>query len=177
MTDAAWDRGLLVTTAAAANAVSVADYTASMIHLCLKRVWQHALHLRERREWRKLDPGAGGYGSRVVLISLGQIGRRVAERLLRSDVRVIGHDLFPREDLTAAGVEYVGLEELFATLRRGEPAHAAVGQHDQHGRRGVAAIDEAGARRCSTPPAGGSSTTPPWPACWRIGRTCWRFLT
>src|SRR5207244_2567072 len=39
ITDAAWDRGITVTSAYAANAIPVAEYTVSMILLSLKRVW------------------------------------------------------------------------------------------------------------------------------------------
>ncbi len=41
MTDAAWDRGIRVTTAYAMNAVPVAEFTVSQIVFCLKWGYQH----------------------------------------------------------------------------------------------------------------------------------------
>ena len=115
LTDAAWDRGLLVTSAFAANAVPVAEFALAQVVMCLKDVWRTARLTRETRQLPRPTP-AGCYGSTVGLLSLGAIGRLVAE-LLRDTlaVRVLAHD--PFADAAAAAslnVELVELPRLFA---------------------------------------------------------------
>ena len=115
MTQAAWDAGLVVTSAAAANAVSVAEFTVAQVFMCLKRVWQHDRALQATRQWQAGEPGAGGYGSRVGLISLGQIGRLVARKLADSDVELLAYDTRQDAEAQRLGVRYATLEEIFAT--------------------------------------------------------------
>lgn len=116
MTPAAWKRGLRVTSAAAANAISVAEFTVAQVTMCLKRIWQHDRQLQATRVWRGGEPGATGYGSRIGLVSIGHIGRLVAQRLADWDVEVVVYDIYRDEELAARfGFRYVGLEELFAT--------------------------------------------------------------
>lgn len=110
-----WDRGVRVTSAYAANAVPVVEYTLSQILFSLKHGWQHALSsLRDKRERDKHIP-PGAYGSTVGIVSLGMIGRGVCERLKTFDMNVIAYDPFAKEqDATELGVELVYLEPLFA---------------------------------------------------------------
>ena len=117
MTDAAWDRGIAVTTAAAANAVPVAEFTVAQIVMGLKRVWQSAAAMRRDRAFRRPTDPPGCYGSTVALLSLGLIGRMVAGRLRDGfDLRVIAYDPFAPADVAAElGVELVGLDEAFAS--------------------------------------------------------------
>lgn len=114
VTDAFWAREILITSAAAANAVPVAEFTLAQILLSLKRTWFYALEGKRTGQWveRRLVPGA--YGSTVGLISLGLIGRRVAELLRPFDVRVIAYDPFVSQATAAElGVELVSLDEVF----------------------------------------------------------------
>lgn len=116
MTEAAWDAGIVVTTAASANAVPVAEFTVSQIYMCLKNIWRQAFTLREEHQWRRIDPGAGGYRSRVGLVSLGEIGRRVVEKLADSDLEVLAYDIRPDYDFARrVGFEFVSLEEIYST--------------------------------------------------------------
>jgi phosphoglycerate dehydrogenase-like enzyme len=56
-----------------------------------------------------------GYGSVVGLVSLGQVGRRVAERLGDLEITVLAHDPFAPESLfSELDLEPVSLEDLFA---------------------------------------------------------------
>jgi phosphoglycerate dehydrogenase-like enzyme len=114
MTDAAWERGLVVTTAASANAVPVAEFTVAQIVLSLKATWQTLRDNRLHHACRKPSV-AGGFGSTVSLISLGMIGRMVAERLRDGyDLEVLACDPFcPEDDARRLGVTLVELDEAF----------------------------------------------------------------
>ena len=114
VTDALVRRGVVVASAAAANAVPVADYAVGVTHLALKRFWELAGTAPRGEVDKDVVPGA--YGSRVGLVALGAVGRLVAERLRGTDLDVVAHDPYvgPAE-AAALGVRLVGLPELFAT--------------------------------------------------------------
>lgn len=118
VTDALWQRGIRLTSAWGANAEFVAPYALAQIVLSLKRAWHFAGKVRAEGGYRPRTPVPGLYTSTVGLVSLGQIGRRVA-RLLQQTlpaVRVLAYDPFvsPAE-ASALDVELTGLEELFRT--------------------------------------------------------------
>jgi phosphoglycerate dehydrogenase-like enzyme len=113
-TDAAWDRGIVICSAWAANAVPVAEFTLAQIIFSLKRGWHFALSIKRAQAWVPKEPVPGAYGSTVGLISLGMIGRMVAERLKTLDVSVIAYDPFVTAETAAAlGVGLVPLDEVF----------------------------------------------------------------
>jgi len=115
VTDAMWDRGIVVTSAAHANAVPVAEFTVAAIVMSLKRVWHVSRRVRETSQFPARTGIPGMYGSTVGLIGLGMIGRMVAERLHGYDVHVLAHDPYVSVgDAAALGVERCGLDELFA---------------------------------------------------------------
>ncbi|WP_078872054.1 hydroxyacid dehydrogenase [Streptomyces sp. NRRL S-337] len=95
ITDACWERGLAVTSAAAANALPVAEYTLAAILLANKRVL-HSAHryrtLRGPHDWQRELAGAGNYHRTVGVIGASRIGRRVIELLRPFDLRVLLHD-------------------------------------------------------------------------------------
>ena len=115
-TDALWRRGITVCSAAALNAQPVIEYTLGAILLSFKRAWHQDRAIREHRTYTPLNgvPSATGFGPTVGLVSLGLIGRGVAERLRSYDVNVLAHDptLSP-ERAADAGARLVGLPELF----------------------------------------------------------------
>jgi phosphoglycerate dehydrogenase-like enzyme len=114
VTDACWDRGLLVTSAVAANAVPVAEYTLAVMLLGLKRFWQQAEAYHAGRPRQSITI-AGAYRSTVGLVSLGTIGRLVCGLLKPFDVRIVAYDPFAKPaDAAALGVELVSLDEVFA---------------------------------------------------------------
>jgi phosphoglycerate dehydrogenase-like enzyme len=115
VTDAFWERGIVISSAAAANAIPVAEFTLAQIFMSLKRTWFYVLEGKRSGEWVQRRPVPGAYGSTVGLISLGLIGRRVAELLRPFDVQVIAYDPFV-SGATAAelGVELVSLDEVFS---------------------------------------------------------------
>jgi len=115
-----FDRGILLTSAWAANAVPVAEFTFAQIILSLKKVHRFSSALRETGHWSReqehLDVVPGGYGSVVGLVSLGKIGHLVLQWLKLLDVRVRVYDI-NLDEITASelGVETCSLEELFRT--------------------------------------------------------------
>lgn len=109
-----WERGIVITSAAAANAVPVAEYTLGQILLCLKGVWFYARHVREARALRQDVHFPGGYGSTVGLISMGLIGRRVLELLKPFDLKVLAYDPFLTSvEAAELGVELCALDDIF----------------------------------------------------------------
>lgn len=117
MTDAAWDRGIRVTSSYAANAIPVADFTLAQVILCLKSHYAFARAVRELRHYpdRQAIPLAGTYHSTVGLVSMGMIGRLVVQRLSMLDVKIVAYDPFvSTEEAAELGVEMVSLEEVFS---------------------------------------------------------------
>ncbi|MFD5295158.1 hydroxyacid dehydrogenase [Streptomyces mutabilis] len=118
VTEACWERGIEVSSAAAANALPVAEYTLSMILLTGKRVLERARDYRASRErgnWLRTPRGVGNYRRTVGILSASLIGRRVVELLRPHDVDVLLHDPYVSDaDAAELGVELVGLPDLFA---------------------------------------------------------------
>jgi phosphoglycerate dehydrogenase-like enzyme len=113
-TPAFWQRGLLITSSYAANAVPVVEYTLAQILLCLKKTWQYVLGIKREGRYINPLPVAGAYGSTVGIISLGMIGRMLSERLRTFDLNVIAYDPFvSAETAGALGVTLCGLDEIF----------------------------------------------------------------
>jgi phosphoglycerate dehydrogenase-like enzyme len=113
VTEEFWARGIRISSAWVANAVPVSEYTLACIIFGLKAIWQHAAATRQERQFYRL-PVAGAFGSTVGLVSLGMVGRKVAERLTSLDVHVIAYDPYvTTEEGAALGVEMVSLEDVF----------------------------------------------------------------
>lgn len=116
VTPESFARGVRITSAAAANAIPVAEFAMAQIVVALKHGWRYVLSSRAARATapRLAEPGANG--SVVGLVALGAAGRATARLLARHDVVVQASD--PYADPVAAeelGVRLVGLDELFAT--------------------------------------------------------------
>ncbi|MYW69962.1 hydroxyacid dehydrogenase [Streptomyces sp. SID8379] len=118
VTDACWERGIAVSSAAAANALPVAEYTLAMILLYGKSVLERAHDFgrtRERGNWLLTTGEVGNYRRTVGLLSASLVGRRVIELLKPFDFEVLLHDPYVSEaEAAALGVEWVKLPELFA---------------------------------------------------------------
>lgn len=116
VSDAAWERGIIITSAYAANAVPVAEYTLSQILFCLKRGWQMAMMIKRDGAYPHPRPTVpGAYRTTVGIVSLGMIGRKVCELLKNFDMKVIAYDPFASaQDAAELGVELCSLDELFA---------------------------------------------------------------
>lgn len=114
VTPAVWEAGIAVSSAAAANAVPVAEYTLAVVLLAGKRVLAAAHAFRSTRTPTTSADAGGNYGSTVGLLSASLVGRRVAQLLAPHDVRVLLHDPYvPDAAVRALGAEPVGLDELF----------------------------------------------------------------
>ncbi len=112
--DTFWERGITVCSAYAMNAVPVAEYTLAAILFSLKNAWRYALGAKRLGRHPERVPCAGGYGSRVGIISMGMIGRLVRERLRPFDLEVYAYDPFvTQEQAMALGVEMMTLEDIF----------------------------------------------------------------
>ncbi|MEV7400038.1 hydroxyacid dehydrogenase [Streptomyces sp. NPDC091267] len=118
ITEACWERGIEVSSAAAANALPVAEYTVAMVLLSGKRVLERARDYRadhHRDNSLATSTEVGNYGRTVGILSASLIGRRVIELLRPYDLRVLLHDPYVSEaEAAALGVRPVGLGELFA---------------------------------------------------------------
>lgn len=115
-TEAFWERDdLLVTNAAHANAIPVAEYCLATILFSLKLGWRHIRTVRATRTWQWEPSVPGGFGSTVGLVSLGEIGRRTLELLQSFDLDICVFSTSLTEDAARKlGVRRLGLEDLFA---------------------------------------------------------------
>lgn len=112
--DAFWERGVVVSSAYAINAVPVAEYTLATILLSLKNYWFHAFEIKRAARLTERVRCAGAYGSRIGLVSLGMIGRLVRDRLRAFDLEVLAYDPYVApEDAAAIGVKLVSLDDIF----------------------------------------------------------------
>ncbi|GGJ93595.1 2-hydroxyacid dehydrogenase [Streptomyces camponoticapitis] len=118
ITDACWERGIVVASAAAANARPVAEYTLAAILFAGKRVFGTAHRHRELRaphDWHQELGGAGNYRRTVGIVGASRIGRRVIELLRPFDLDVLLYDPYvDAAEAAALGVEPVTLIELCA---------------------------------------------------------------
>lgn len=117
--EACWERGLLVSSAADANAIPVAEYTVAMIVLANKRILQIARALHTTRTDvlpEQLFPDMGNYRKRVGIIGASKIGRHVIRLLAPYELDVVVADPYlSAAEATALGVELVSLDELVAS--------------------------------------------------------------
>ncbi|WP_378254475.1 hydroxyacid dehydrogenase [Actinomadura gamaensis] len=118
VTEACWERGISVSSAAAANALPVAEFTLAAILFAGKRVLPIAARYRRERsrpEWVEPDANWGNYGLTVGIIGASLIGRRVIELLRPFDVEVLVFDPYLGEDeARKLGVRRAELSELAA---------------------------------------------------------------
>ncbi|MFG2113943.1 hydroxyacid dehydrogenase [Streptomyces sp. NPDC048718] len=115
VTDACWERGITVTSAAAANALPVAEYTVAAILFAGKRVLRSArqyAELRTEQPWADESAAWGNYRRTVGIVGASRIGRRVLDLLRPFDLEVLLYD--PYMTAPPPGVELVGLDELCA---------------------------------------------------------------
>jgi phosphoglycerate dehydrogenase-like enzyme len=117
MTEAAWKRGLVITTSAAANSATTAEFCLGEILFSLKHGWRF---IRDaRKSWRTAyihQDIPGLYGSRIGLVSFGRVARRLACLLRSLPLEVVAWDPVQSDELLLEhGVTPCDLETLFAT--------------------------------------------------------------
>ncbi|MET2013007.1 hydroxyacid dehydrogenase [Microbacterium chocolatum] len=115
---AAWERGVVVATAAEANSIPVAEFTLGCILLALKRSWLASARLRGVVTGGVPSSSSGlemvGTYNRVVgIIGASRIGRRLIDLLRPFDVDVLVYDPFVTQaDANDMGVELTNLDAL-----------------------------------------------------------------
>ena len=110
-----WERGILVTTAADANAQPVAEYALAMIILSAKEVFRaRALYRRSQTiDHRSEFASAGCNGRRVGLVGASRIGRRVLQLLAGFDFEIWLSDPYvDAREASRLGVRLASLEDL-----------------------------------------------------------------
>ncbi|MFC8828788.1 hydroxyacid dehydrogenase [Streptomyces sp. NPDC057137] len=113
VTQAVWERGVAVSSAADANARPVADFTVAAITLAAKKALPTAARYRDG--WPSFAEREGAYGRSVGIIGASRIGRRVIARLASSgnDTRILLSDPYvSRADAEALGARLCDLDEL-----------------------------------------------------------------
>ncbi|NYI03946.1 hydroxyacid dehydrogenase [Allostreptomyces psammosilenae] len=119
VSDAVWERGLVVVSAADANNEPVAEFVYAHVVLALKDVHRRSRHIAETGALPPLEAVPGIYGQSVGLVSFGSTARKVARRLRRLDAEVLAWDPFQDDGaFRAEGVTRVaGLRELARASR------------------------------------------------------------
>jgi len=119
VTEAFWESGAVVCSAWAANAIPVAEFSLAQILLGLKQTHRAATLYRQQIVHSEITPHIlGNYKSKVGIISLGMIGRLVAEYLKRFDVQVLAYDPCVSEaEARDAGVILTDLDEIFRSCQ------------------------------------------------------------
>lgn len=117
---AAWDRGIVVSSATDANAVPVAEFTLASIIYAGKQVRSMERSYRawggDKERVLREHPQASNLGRTVGLVGLGRIGRRVADLLRSLDCRVLVYDPYATvADEDRHGVELVSLSTLMGS--------------------------------------------------------------
>ncbi len=115
VSDAFWERNIILTTAASANAIPTAEFAFSQIIFSLKRGWYHVLKMKKHKEETRREEAAGAYGATVGLISLGAVGRHVAKLLQNLEVKVIAFDPYVSGiRASELNIQLHSLEEVFS---------------------------------------------------------------
>lgn len=114
------DAGVLVTNAADANALPVAEFTLAAILISNKRVMDFRRLYREARTTPLpgglADAPIGNWRRTIGLVGASRIGRRVIELLRPFDFEVLLFDPYvPADEAARLGVRALSLDELMAT--------------------------------------------------------------
>jgi phosphoglycerate dehydrogenase-like enzyme len=120
VTDAVFERGVVVTSAAAANAVPVAEYAVAAVLFANKGVFLVRERLRDPSVTVPLDlTRVGNCGARVGIVGASIIGRLVIDALARTDLELAVYDPYlSAEEAAHLGVEKVDdLTELCSSVR------------------------------------------------------------
>ena len=113
ITQACWDRGLVVCNAVQANAVSVAEYTLAAILFTGKNAFALRDAFRDKEPDPHADATLGNFRRRVGVIGASRVGRRLLELLRPLDFVVTLADPYVQPDEAASlGVTLLPLDDL-----------------------------------------------------------------
>jgi phosphoglycerate dehydrogenase-like enzyme len=116
VTLACWERGIVVSTAAEANALPVAEFTLGMILLAGKATHVIARRYRQQRRppaLRSEFPKIGNYRRTVGIVGASRIGRRVIALLRPFDLDVVVSDPYlDQAQARELGVQVAELDDL-----------------------------------------------------------------
>ncbi|MEU7135364.1 hydroxyacid dehydrogenase [Streptomyces sp. NPDC046261] len=115
LTPAAWERGIIVSAAAAANAGPVADYTYALIVLASKKALPSAAAYSTRSRWPAFGERTGADARTVGVVGASRIGRLVIDRLRTADAgyRILLYDPYvSAADAAQLGATAVDLDTL-----------------------------------------------------------------
>jgi phosphoglycerate dehydrogenase-like enzyme len=121
VTEEFWERGIVITSAAEANAIPVAEFTYAQIVLAGKRAQYLARDPRRyRAEWRALldSDRYTNYGRRIGIVGYSRIGRRVVAHLQQLDnAEVLVSDPYADPDAVArGGARLASLDEVLRAV-------------------------------------------------------------
>jgi phosphoglycerate dehydrogenase-like enzyme len=121
VTEEFWERGIVITSAAEANAIPVAEFTYAQIVLAGKRAQYLARVPRlHRNGWRALldSDRYTNYGRRIGIVGYSRIGRRVVAQLRQLDsAEVLVYDPYADPDAVAgAGARLASLDEVLRSV-------------------------------------------------------------
>ncbi|MFB3879614.1 MAG: hydroxyacid dehydrogenase [Armatimonadota bacterium] len=116
LTEEFWRRGILITSAWAANAVPVIEYTIAAITFGLKKALQASELTRAKRTFAVPRDMRGLYRARIGVIGAGMVGSGVLEKLKGYQVETFCYDPFlSAQRARELGTSQMALEELFRT--------------------------------------------------------------
>ena len=113
-----YDRGIVVLSAAAIIADSVAEYTLWAMLSMQRDLYDYERVMKGERGWKRAGGGFAHelYRKKVGIVAASMVGRRVIQLLKPFACDVVVYDPYLSEaDSEALGVRQVSLEELFAT--------------------------------------------------------------
>ncbi len=114
-TEASWARGITVASAAAINAIPVAEYTLAAILFSLRHGWYYERQALLHGAFPSRRPMPGACGTTVGLIALGMVGQRTCELLRPFELEVIAHDPYASDaDFARLGARRATLDEIFS---------------------------------------------------------------
>lgn len=114
VTDALWERDILITSAQDINAIPTAEYTLATILFSLKHGWELAAQTRQEQRFPERINVPGIYGACIGIISLGLVGRHVRELLRPFSLRTIVYDPYiSSQEAAALDITLCSLEKLF----------------------------------------------------------------
>jgi phosphoglycerate dehydrogenase-like enzyme len=116
VSDALWQRGIRVTSAANVNGLPVAEFVLGLLFTCLKDVFRYQVEFkaRGRAAWQRPATLPGYYRTTVGVIGAGNVGRHLLRFLRRHDFRVLLHDPYiSAAEAAELGAEWAPLDDIF----------------------------------------------------------------